>query len=291
MNPANLFSVKDMVVVITGGATGIGFMMTQAFALNGAAKVYIVGRRKEKLDEAAKASPHGNIIPVVGDVTSKESLCNVAEEVKKDAGYVNLVICNSGMMISPIGVKSTEVPLEEFAKSALQQKTEDWNTNFATNSTSIMFTTFAFLELLDAGNKKGNCAGRHSQVLVTSSIAGYSRQTGSNMAYASSKAAATHMVKHLSSTLAPYAIRVNAIAPGLFPSELAGGLISNGNPTKKDTSEEGAFPRSFIPAERTGRPEDIAGTVLYLASPAGAYLNGNITVIDGGRVGQLFSTY
>jgi len=91
-DPSKLFSVKGMVVCITGGGTGIGLMMTKAFANNGAAKVYIVGRRREKLDEAAKVSPHGNIIPVVGDVTSKESLCEIAEQIKKEVGYVNLLI-------------------------------------------------------------------------------------------------------------------------------------------------------------------------------------------------------
>ena len=91
-DPSKLFSVKGMVVCITGGGTGIGLMMTKAFANNGAAKVYIVGRRREKLQEAAKVSSHGNIIPVVGDVTSKESLCEVAEQIKKEVGYVNLLI-------------------------------------------------------------------------------------------------------------------------------------------------------------------------------------------------------
>ena len=91
-DPKKLFSVEGMVVCITGGGTGIGLMMTKAFANNGAAKVYIVGRRKEKLEEAAKVSPHGNIIPLVGDVTSKESLCEIAETIKQDIGYLNLLI-------------------------------------------------------------------------------------------------------------------------------------------------------------------------------------------------------
>lgn len=70
--------------------------MTKAFANNGAAKVYIVGRRKEKLEAAAReASPHGNVIPIVGDVTSKESLAKVADQVKREAGFVNLLCCNS----------------------------------------------------------------------------------------------------------------------------------------------------------------------------------------------------
>ncbi|KAK5169672.1 uncharacterized protein LTR77_005650 [Saxophila tyrrhenica] len=288
-SPTNLFSVKGMVVCITGGGTGIGRMMTEAFAANGAAKVYVVGRRKEKLDETAKLSP--NIVPLVGDVTSKESLCEVAEQIKQETGFVNLLCCNSGTMPPPIGVKSTEVSVQEYARKALEQKTEDWTTTFQTNSVAVVFNTFAFLELLDAGNKKGNCPGRKSQVIVTSSIAGYLRVPGNFGAYPASKAATTHIVKHLSGTLAPYSIRVNAIAPGLFPSELAAGLIAQGGKTDKDVTEEGAFDKSFIPAERLGRTDDIVGTMLYMASAAGSYLNGNIQVLDGGRISQLNGTY
>ena len=84
---------------------------------------------------------------------------------------------------------------------------------------------------------------------------------------------------------------MNAIAPGLFPSDLAAGLIAGGGAKGKEATEEGAFAKDFIPAERTGKLEDMAGTVLYMASAAGAYLNGNITVLDGGRISQLPGTY
>lgn len=274
---------------LTRDVIGIGYMMTKAFAFNGAHKVYIVGRRKEKLEEAAKISP-SNIVPLVGDVTSKDSLISLAEQVKNDVGYVNLVCCNSGVMHKPIAAKAGEASLSEFAQAALQQDPSEWDNTFSTNSTSVAFTTFAFLELLDAGNKKGNCTGRKSQVLVTSSIAGYLRVPGSNMAYSASKAAATHLVKHLAGTLASYSIRVNGIAPGLFPSDLSENLIAGTKP-KGDPTEEGSIDGKVIPAERTGRDGDIAGTVMYLASAAGAYLNGNLTVIDGGRISQLPGTY
>ena len=264
-------------------------MMTKAFAFNKAAKVYIVGRRKDKLDEAAKLSP--NIIPILGDVTSKESLCEVAEQIKQETGFINLLCCNSGSMPPPIGVTSTDVSVEQYAEKALQQKTEDWVTTFATNAVAVPFCTFAFLTLLDAGNKKGNAPGRKSQVLVTSSIAGYLRVPKTFGAYPASKAATTHLVKHLAGTLAPYSIRVNGIAPGLFPSELAAGLIASGGETDKDPTEEGAYEVDFIPAQRLGKTDDIVGVMLYAASAAGAYLNGNIQVIDGGRISQLNGTY
>jgi NAD(P)-dependent dehydrogenase (short-subunit alcohol dehydrogenase family) len=290
-SPAQLFSVEGMVVVITGGGTGIGLLMTKAFALNGAKKVYIVGRRIEKLEEAAKLSPT-NIVPLVGDVTSKESLVSIAETIKNEVGYVNLVCCNSGTMPKPVGIKPTETTLAEYAKAALNLEPQDWNNTFATNTTSIAFTTFAFLELLDAGNKKtpNSTPGRSSQVLVTSSIGGYLRAPGSNMAYCASKAAATHLVKHLAGTLAPFNIRINGLAPGLFPTELAGNVIAAVG-AKGDPLEEGSISPKIIPATRVGREEDMVGTVMYLTSAAGAYLNGNVTVLDGGRVSQLPGTY
>ena len=71
-------------------------MMAKALAMNGAAKVYIVGRRLDKLQTAAKESPYDNIIPLQGDVTSKESLESIAKQVKKETGYINLLVCNSG---------------------------------------------------------------------------------------------------------------------------------------------------------------------------------------------------
>lgn len=268
---------------------GIGFMITKAFVQNGAAKVYITGRRKEKLDEAAKLHP--SIVPIVGDVTSKESLMEVAAQVQRETGYINLLCCNSGYMPPPIGVKSAEVSIEEYASKALDQKPEDWNATFATNSTSVYFTSMAFLTLLDAGNKQNNAPGRKSQILVTSSIAGYLRVPGNFGAYPASKAATTHIVKHMSGLLSPYSIRVNAIAPGLFPSELAAGLIAQGGSSGKEPTEEGAYEKSFIPAQRLGKTEDIVGTMLYMTSKAGAYLNGVINVVDGGRIGMLNGTY
>lgn len=127
---------------------------------------------------------------------------------------------------------------------------------------------------------------------MTSSIAGYLRNPNAIGAYPLSKAATTHLVKGLSGAFVPYSIRVNALAPGLFPSDLAAGIIAGAGDSKgQDPSVEGAYDKNFIPAERLGSPADMAGTVLYLASQAGAYVNGNVLVVDGGRISQIPGTY
>lgn len=228
-------------------------MMTKAFARNGASKVYIIGRRKEKLSAAVlEAGSQGNVIPIVGDVTNPQNLQSISSQISSEAGFINLLICNSGVY-SPSIANPSQVPISEFVQKAFSQGPEVWNSSFATNSTSVAFTAFAFLSLLHAGNLRGNCAGRQSQILVTSSIAGYLRNPQAVGAYPVTKAATTHLVKGLAGALVPYSIRVNALAPGLFPSDLAAELIKKGGtPLKEDPCVEGAFAKSFIPAQRVG---------------------------------------
>lgn len=228
-------------------------MMTKAFAHNGASKVYIIGRRKEKLSAAVlEAGSQGNVIPIVGDVTNPQNLQSISSQISSEAGFINLLICNSGVY-SPSIANPAQVPISEFVQKAFSQGPEVWNDSFATNSTSVAFTAFAFLPLLHAGNLQGNCAGRQSQILVTSSIAGYLRNPQAVGAYPVTKAATTHLVKGLAGALVPYSIRVNALAPGLFPSDLAAELIKKGGtPLKEDPCVEGAFAKSFIPAQRVG---------------------------------------
>ena len=77
----------------------------------------------------------------------------------------------------------------------------------------------------------------------------------------------------------------------VFPSDLAGPLLKDIKTSDKAMTEEGAFPRSFIPAERLGSEEDMAGSILYLASKAGSYLNGSVVLVDGGRISTQPATY
>lgn len=218
-NDMDLFKVDGLVAVITGGGTGIGLMMAKALASNGAKKVFIVGRRLEKLEDAAK--DHANIVPLQGDVTSKESLARVADQVKAETGYVNLLAVNSGTMGPLMDNVPEEATIKQLQQSFWSWSSESFNDVYALNNTAAFFTATAFLELLDAGNKPSNGPDYQTQILFTASLAGLSRKLSTGVAYATSKAGTIHLAKALSTYLAPHGIRVNTLVPGIFPSKYA----------------------------------------------------------------------
>ncbi|EUC43153.1 hypothetical protein COCMIDRAFT_7383 [Bipolaris oryzae ATCC 44560] len=284
-----LFNVKGIVAVITGGGSGIGLMMTKALAANGAHRIYIVGRREDVLRDAANSIDPNVVIPLPGDITSQDSLLGIASKIESEIGYVNLVIANAGIM-GPRPLKAAPgnpLPsISEYRAHALQSPMQDFTQTYTVNVTGVYYTALAFLTLLDAGNTKGNCAGVRSQIIAISSIGGFSRLAGASFAYNSSKAAVTHMMKMLATSLVPYRIRCNVLAPGIFPSDMTTGIIGGLNPL-----QSGTLDKNVIPAERAGCEQDIAGAVLWMAGLAGAYLNGSVVVVDGGRLGMLTSTY
>ncbi|KAL2021286.1 hypothetical protein VTK56DRAFT_7365 [Thermocarpiscus australiensis] len=291
VNVQDLFSVKGLVALITGGGTGIGLMMAKALADAGASRVYIVGRRVDVLQAAAASIRRPSVVvPLYCDVTSKVSLESIVSVVETDAGHLNLLVCNAGVGGPQVKAPTTTTTLEEWRESQLAVDFEEFTNTFRVNSASVWFTAMAFLKLLDAGNKKGNMDGMSSQVVVTSSIAGFNKMAPGGWAYGPSKAAATHIAKMLSVVLPTWGIRANCICPGLFPSEMAapivqaaGGSMTGGGTIPMDTS--------VVPLGRMGDEVDMAGQILYLASRAGAYLNGNTIVVDGGRLGTFPSTW
>jgi NAD(P)-dependent dehydrogenase (short-subunit alcohol dehydrogenase family) len=191
-------------------------MMARALALNGAHKVYIIGRRQSVLEAASNSVSTNNIIPIVGDVLSKDSLTSAVSQITSDVGYINIFIANSGIA-GPQAALSNPLPpnstLQDFIKSWSSVSMEEYDKTFQLNVSAVWFSIMAFLPLLEKGNEKGNVVQR-SQVLTTSSIAGFNRMAPSGFAYGQSKAATTHLMKQLASNLAPYKIRCNVIAPG-----------------------------------------------------------------------------
>jgi len=189
-------------------------MMARALALNGAAKVYIIGRRKEKLEEAAKSVSTNNIIPLVGDVTSKEALGSIISTITSEVGYINVLIANSGILGPQGSIPQIDISsIANFQKAYGTSNFQDYADTFNVNTVAVWFTIVAFLGLLDEGNKKGNVSQK-SQVIATSSIGGFNRSIPGGFAYGQSKAATTHLIKQLATGLVPFSIRANAIAPG-----------------------------------------------------------------------------
>ncbi|QPG94540.1 hypothetical protein C2857_006342 [Epichloe festucae Fl1] len=275
----NLFNVDGLVVFITGGGTGIGLMFAKTLIQNGAAKVYVAGRREDVLQKAA-SSIGSNVIPVKCDATSKESLQEAVKLVEKDSGYLNLLLCNSGITGPSAGPLTEETTLEDFAEGNFALDMAAYVETFAVNTAAPWFTAMAFLKLLDLGNKKKNVT-QQSQVIITSSIAGFNKTSTAGWAYSQSKTAAVLAAKQLATNLPRWNIRANCIAPGIFPSEMSAPVIQK---YRDDSGGYGPVPTTMVPMGRFGEETDMAGTILYLASKAGAYCNGVVVVLDGGRL-------
>ncbi|OAG04441.1 EXS-domain-containing protein [Paraphaeosphaeria sporulosa] len=269
MSPTNkaqdLFNVNGLVAVITGGGSGLGLYAARALDANGAKAIYIIGRREETLKEAAKTAVNGTLRPIVGDVTDKQSLQKIAEQVRKEEGYIDLLFANAGIS-GPNHVKNVpdKPSVKDFQKAAFASDPEEFTQALHVNNTAVFYTTIAFLDLLDEGNKKGNVP-QDSQVIVTSSVAGFSRFLASSFAYSTSKAAVNHLVKMLSTYFNQngFRIRANLIAPGLYPSEMTQGKTKDMEPfggVKGHDAFSGAYKAdaSLAPAERTGSEEDFA---------------------------------
>lgn len=220
-------------------------MMADALDQNGAAKVYVLGRRLDKLQEVAKeavnypSSPiiqfkmahvwlkkNGSLVPIQADVTSTEDLQKAAAQIKSEVGFVNTVIANSGVT-GPLnsGLPQDRTPtIAEIQEHILKTPQEDFTQTFAVNNTAMFYTMAAFLELLDAGNKSdksvAKAQGIKSQFIATSSIGGLHRKAFAGFAYPGSKAGVNHLIKVLATFLVPHHIRCNVIAPGMYPSEM-----------------------------------------------------------------------
>jgi len=321
LSPQHLFDVQGLVIVITGGGSGIGRMMAAALENNGAT-IYIVGRRLDVLETAAQEiNKHGKIIPLEGDVTDRDSLLSLVDAVKNRHGYIDLLVNNAGIArnlydhplpspgdSSPISDPNSPPDSPRSTPSAPSIKSfqaalwdnhgspEDFADTFATNVTSVYYTTVAFLDLLHQGNirkqeKTSVSMGRlrppfhSSQVISVSSSGGFRLDSKIlSPSYTLAKAACTHLGKLLANLLAPWGIRSNVLAPGVFPSEMTSGIFP----------EMSLGPAAYIdsvPLKRAGTEEEMAGAILFLASRAGAYVNCAVWLVDGGRVGSVPSSY
>lgn len=224
---------------------------------------------------------HGlTAIPIVMDVTDRDSILNAKKVIEDAEGVLHILVNNAGQ----VGPKSNfmedegapeRADPETLGMALFNNEThEQWTRLYEIDTFSVFFVTVAFLGLLAKGSPN------YSPVVINiTSISGITKLSQRHFAYNSSKAATSHLTKMMATEFAlkKIPVRVNAIAPGVFPSEMTKLKIDSAEMVNSVSK-----PVIPVPAGRAGTPQEIAGTVIYLASPAGYYTNGQEIAIDGG---------
>ncbi|PWI71874.1 hypothetical protein PCL_11968 [Purpureocillium lilacinum] len=269
----NLFSVKGYVAVVTGGCSGIGFMISKGLVVNGA-KVYVIALPSEqthdaitKLNELGQVAG-GSAVPVTCDVSDKDEIANFAAYIGQREDHLDMLISNAGIRRDPpVQCNVLTATLTELQQSMWSSRHSDWADTFRVNTTAHYFLSVALLPLLAAassfdigGGRLGREEGRGA-VIVTSSCASMHNVTNIDLtSYATSKAGTDHLVRLLAAKFSRFYVRVVGINPGFVPSNM--------NPVG---AEDNIFSALFdrVPAKRAGSESDMAGTILYLVSRAG----------------------
>ncbi|KAF8827792.1 hypothetical protein HHX47_DHR4000128 [Lentinula edodes] len=280
----NLFDISNWACIVTGGGTGIGLMIAQAFANNGA-RVYITSRRKSVLDNAVNtwgsslAHPKGQLIALECDITDKKSIQKLVEEVEGREKNIDVLVNNAGISLGTSQVEKGDESAKQLSEELFGEDLVKWEDVYRTNVIGHFFTTAAFIPLLAATATVH--PGRTAAVINTTSMSGITRTSQHHFKYNVSKGAAIHLTTLLAQELRRDGanVRVNNIAPGIFPSEMTTQESDEANKSEIPTGDDYGEKKG-IPAGRPGRDEDIAQAVLMLACNQYAY--GQTIAIDGG---------
>ncbi|KAK0204411.1 hypothetical protein DFS33DRAFT_652907 [Desarmillaria ectypa] len=277
LNVATVMSLSGRVGLVTGGGTGIGFMIAKAFAANGA-KVYITGRRMDVLEQAAASVTGipGSIVPLQMDVTNEESVRAGAKHIEEIDSKLDILVNNAGFGTSR---RDPDFSAKKLAASdPFEPETvQDWMDIFALNTIAPFFAVRAFQSLL--------IKGAHSRPQGTSSVINISSAAAklhtpvniSCLAYGPTKAALGKLTFVLGTSFARRGIpiRVNTLEPGIFPSEMATAEV-----LEMSSSESPLGFGAPIPAKRPGTDAEMGMTAIYLA--VSDYTNGAVLRVDGG---------
>jgi NAD(P)-dependent dehydrogenase (short-subunit alcohol dehydrogenase family) len=249
----NLFSIEGKVALVTGGSRGIGLMIARGFVEAGA-RVYISSRKKAVCEEvAAELSKSGSCTALPADLSTEPEARRLAESLAEKEPALHILVNNAGA--------NWGAPMAEYPDEA-------WDKVLALNVKSIFHLTRSCLPALQNAVKPGDPA----RVINIGSIDGLRVPHLNTYAYSSSKAAVHHLTRVLANELGPKGITVNAVAPGPFESKMMAETLRN----FRDAIA------ASCPLGRIGEPEDMAGVAIYLASRAGAYVNGVVIPVDGG---------
>ena len=257
MKAAEMFSLKGRVALVTGASSGLGQQFARALADNGAA-VALVARRADRLADLQKAieAAGGRAVAIEADVTDRAAMARAFDAAEKAFGTVTILVNNAG-----IAQSSTR---------AIEVTPEEWRKVLSVDLDAVFYNA-------QEAARRMLAAGKPGAIVNIASVLGFGVSKGV-AAYATAKAAVVQITKALAVELAFKGVRVNAIAPGWFVTEINDKYL---------LSEAGAALKRDIPMGRFGNAGDLDGALLLLASDAGSYITGATIVVDGGQVVQI----
>lgn len=252
-----LFSVEGKVAVVTGGSRGIGKMIA-AGLVDAGVRVYVSSRKAEACHETARElSKVGECISFPADLSNAEGCKALGEFVASREKQLDILVNNSGA--------TWGAPIDEFPESGFDRVLD-------INVKGLFFATQALLPLLRAAGSADDPA----RVVNIGSVDGLRTSADTAYSYGPSKAAVQMLTRQLAKALAEDKITVNAINPGPFESKMMAFRL--------DDPEGRKEVEKVVPLHRIGRPDDMAGSVIFLCSRAGSYLTGTAFEVDGGIV-------
>jgi NAD(P)-dependent dehydrogenase (short-subunit alcohol dehydrogenase family) len=254
----DLFDVSGKTALVTGGSRGIGLMIARGLVQAGA-RVIVSSRKADDVNAAAQElAKLGACEAIPGDISSPQGAATLADAVTERFPTLDILVNNAGAVWG--------APLEEFPAAG-------WDKVLHTNVEGIFHLTVALLAPLRASASAEDPA----RVINIGSIDGLRTPSVENYSYSASKAAVHMLTRHLAKRLASEHITVNAIAPGPFESKMMAWVLED--------AERRRAVEQDVPLGRIGRPDDVIGLTLLLASRAGAYLTGTVIPLDGGITG------
>ena len=256
MKASDIFNLTGRVALVTGASSGLGARFAEVLAANGAS-VALVARRAERLDalKAKIEAGGGRAVAIEADVLDRGAMLRAFDAAEAAFGTVTILVNNAGVAHSG---RAVELPEAE------------WRRVIGTNLDAVFFWAQEAARRMLAVEKKG-------AIVNIASVLGFGAAKGV-VAYATAKAGVVQMTKALGLELAFKGVRVNAIAPGWFVTEINREYL---------TSPEGAALTREIPAGRFGADGDLDGALLLLVSDAGGYIAGTTIVVDGGQLTAL----
>jgi len=250
------FSVAGRVALVTGAGSGIGAHFATMLAEHGV-RVAVAGRRMDRLEEVASNinSEGGSAIACVMDVSDRDSIKRAFDAIEDRWGAVDILVNNAG---------------QTSRTSFVDMAPEEWTSVIDVNLSAPYFVSKEMAVRLIAKGQKGAVVNIAS-ILGKGAIQNFS-------SYGTSKGALIQLTKYLAMDLLPHHIRVNAIAPGYFPSEMTNPFFE---------TDLGKQAIASLPPKRLGRVEELDGALLLLVSEAGSYINATTITVDYGHSERL----